>query len=182
VAYRKGERLYRAFANVNEQPGEERTVNVSREVILSGGAFNTPQLLMLSGIGARAEPEAHHIPVRVDLPGVGKNLQDRYEVAVVNRMPFKSWETLEGATFTRNDRLYSQWAKDREGIYATNGSVLSVTLPSSGGRSVPDLFCHAIIGDFHGYFPGYSTLFAKNPNCLTWVVLKGHTANTAGEV
>ena len=37
-------------------------------------------------------------------------------------------------------------------------------------------------GRFHGYFPGYSSELAKNPNCLTWVVLKAHTNNTAGEV
>src|SRR5947209_2234056 len=86
VVYRKGERLYRASANVNPQAGEERTVNASREVILSGGAFNTPQLLMLSGIGRRGELEPHGIPVRIDLPVVGKNLQDRYEVGVVSQM------------------------------------------------------------------------------------------------
>jgi choline dehydrogenase-like flavoprotein len=47
---------------------------------------------------------------------------------------------------------------------------------------VPDLFCYAILGHFTGYFPDYSSAIAANPNCLTWVVLKGHTANTAGEV
>jgi choline dehydrogenase len=41
---------------------------------------------------------------------------------------------------------------------------------------------YAILGRFEGYFPGYSSLLAKNPNCLTWVVLKSHTNNTAGEV
>ena len=59
---------------------------------------------MLSGIGAAADLEPHGITTRVDLPGVGKNLQDRYEVAVVNRMAFDAWETLEGATFTNDDR------------------------------------------------------------------------------
>ena len=55
-------------------------------MILAGGAFNTPQLLMLSGVGPRAMLERFGIRVRVDLPGVGRNLQDRYEVCVVNRM------------------------------------------------------------------------------------------------
>ena len=59
---------------------------VRREVILAGGAFNTPQLLKLSGIGPREELERFGIRCRVDLPGVGENLQDRYEVGVVSRM------------------------------------------------------------------------------------------------
>jgi len=48
----------------------------AREVILSGGAFNSPQLLMLSGIGPADELRAHGIAVRVDLPGVGRNLSE----------------------------------------------------------------------------------------------------------
>jgi choline dehydrogenase-like flavoprotein len=50
VEYLKGERLYGAHANVTEGAGELRQARASREVILCGGAFNTPQLLMLSGI------------------------------------------------------------------------------------------------------------------------------------
>ena len=80
VEYLKGERLYRARPP-EQAPGERREVRASREVILAGGAFNTPQLLMLSGLGPQAELERLGIPVRVDLPGVGRNLQDRYEVA-----------------------------------------------------------------------------------------------------
>jgi choline dehydrogenase len=182
VEYLKGERLYRAHAKPSAATGEPRTVYASREVVLAGGAFNTPQLLMLSGVGPRATLETHGIPVRVDLPGVGRNLQDRYEVAVVNRMAFPAWTTLAGATFTRNDAQYREWADRRTGVYTTSGAVLSVILPSAPGRPSPDLFCYAIIADFFGYFPGYSKLLPENPNCLTWVVLKGHTNNTAGEV
>ncbi|WP_248304704.1 GMC family oxidoreductase [Breoghania sp. L-A4] len=86
VAYQKGKRLYEAHWRPSGHDGEARQVFASREVILAGGAFNTPQLLMLSGIGDRAALEAHGIAVRADLPGVGKNLQDRYEVTQVNRM------------------------------------------------------------------------------------------------
>ena len=67
-------------------------------------------------------------------------------------------------------------------MYTTNGVVLSVIARSGPGQPVPDLFCYALIGRFAGYFPGYSKLVSKNPNCLTWVVLKGHTNNTAGAV
>jgi choline dehydrogenase-like flavoprotein len=144
--------------------------------------FNTPQLLMLSGIGPRAALESHGIPVNVDLPGVGRNLQDRYEVAVVNRMSFDAWEALAGATFGRNDSQYREWADKRRGVYATNGALLSVVLPSGPGTPDPDLFCYALIGHFSGYFPGYSKIVASDLNTLTWIVLKGHTNNTAGTV
>src|SRR5262249_49139041 len=85
VEYLKGERLYRASRGGAGTIGERCTVRASREVILAGGAFNTPQLLMLSGIGPRGALARHDIAVRVDLPGVGQNLQDRYEIGVVNR-------------------------------------------------------------------------------------------------
>jgi choline dehydrogenase-like flavoprotein len=163
-------------------PGPLKQAFAAREVILAGGAFNTPQLLMLSGIGARADLEKLGIGVRVDLPGVGKNLQDRYEVAVVNRMTFAAWESLAGATFTSSDPQYHDWTTNRKGIYATNGGLLSVIARSSAAAPQPDLFLYAVIGRFEGYFPGYSKMVATNPNYLTWVVLKAHTNNTAGEV
>ena len=182
VEYLSGERLYRAHARPAESAGEARQVFAAREVILAGGAFNTPQLLMLSGIGPRRALEAHGIPVRVDLPGVGQNLQDRYEVTVVNRMAFDAWNALKGATFTGNDPQYQEWARKRSGVYTTNGAVLSIVTRSSPAAPVPDLFCFGVIGLFRGYFPNYSALLSKNLNCLTWAVLKAHTNNTAGEV
>ena len=154
VEYRSGERLYRAHARPSDAPGEVRQVHASREVILAGGAFNTPQLLMLSGIGERDALARCGITPSVDLPGVGRNLQDRYEVAVVNRVASGGWKALEGATFRRGDPQYGEWSTRRSGVYATNGALLSVTLPSGPGRSVPDLFCYALLGRFPGYSPG----------------------------
>jgi choline dehydrogenase-like flavoprotein len=182
VEYLQGERLYRAHANPSIVPGELCQAFASREVILAGGAFNTPQLLMLSGVGPRDELMRHGIPVRVPLPGVGRNLQDRYEISVVNRMAFSSWSVLDGARFSRDDAQYRAWAERREGVFATNGSLLAVVLRSSLDRPVPDLFCYGVLARFTGYYPGYSAAFPDHPNCLTWVVLKGHTNNTAGEI
>ena len=131
VEYLSGERLYRAHAKPNDAAGAVRQARASREVVLAGGAFNTPQLLMLSGIGPRAELEAQRIPVRVDLPGVGRNLQDRYEVAVVNRMSFDAWEPLRDAKFNRDDPQFKEWTNDRRGVFTTNGVVLSVIARST---------------------------------------------------
>ena len=103
VEYLKGERLYRAPRSRAPARASAASVRASREVILAGGAFNTPQLLMLSGIGPRAELERHGIAVRVDLPGVGRNLQDRYEVGVVNRMNFDALDGAQGRDASRAD-------------------------------------------------------------------------------
>jgi choline dehydrogenase len=182
VEYFHGERLYRAHPNASASSGELRQVYASKEVILAGGAFNTPQLLMLSGIGPREVLECFRIPVRVDLPGVGRNLQDRYEVGVVNRMKFRSWDAYNNATFSTDDRQYREWRACRGGVYATNGSVLAVYRASPVAEGPPDLFCMALLAKFKGYRPGYSQHFAKDLNYLTWVVLKGHSRNRAGTV
>jgi GMC oxidoreductase len=131
-------------------------------VILAGDAFNTPQLLMLSGIGPRAELEKHGITVAVDLPGVGRNLQDRYEVGLVHRMK-KDWTILEGARFEVDDRPYRQWLRHRKGVYTTNGVVLAVIKRSLPVRPLPDLFCFALLGKFGGYEPGYSRASSAAP-------------------
>lgn len=180
VEYLKGQRLYRAHVRPSEETGELRRMYASREVILAGGTFNTPQLLMLSGIGPRDVLEDHGIPLRVELPGVGENLQDRYEVAVVNRMR-DDWDLFKGVKFDKSDPQYQQWSKKREGIYATNGAVLTMFNRSKRAQ-LPDLFCMALLAQFKGYFPGYSALFSQGLNYLTWVILKAHTKNRKGRV
>lgn len=182
VEYLSGERLYRAHARPSDSPGEKRQLYASREVILSGGAFNTPQLLMLSGIGPPAELKKHGIEVRVDLPGVGRNLQDRYEIGVVNRMNFDQWHIFQGAKFDTSDAQFHEWKTRRKGPYITNAAVLSMFKRSAPERPLPDLFCVAFLGKFKGYFPNYSRLFVEKLNYLTWAVLKAHTNNRAGEV
>ena len=181
VEYLKGERLYAADPGASAAAGELRTVRARREVILAGGAFNTPQLLMLSGIGDPDVLERAGVQVRIPLAGVGRNLQDRYEVPVVNRMA-RPWEMLAGATFTAADSQYREWAQHRRGVYTTNGALLSVVQRSTAGKPVPDLFCYAVLTDFRGYQPGYSELIRRRHDCLTWVVLKGHTNNRGGWV
>ena len=157
VAYLKGAKLYRAVLRSGDRrPGTPQKAYAAKEVILSGGAFNTPQLLMLSGIGPKEDLEALGIKTRVNLQGVGKNLQDRYEVGVVNRLK-KPWSVLKGATFTTGDPQYKHWNSWwRKGVYTTNGAAIAVINRSQVSRPVPDLFMFALLGKFKGYFPGYS--------------------------
>ncbi|MDH3673986.1 MAG: FAD-dependent oxidoreductase [Anaerolineae bacterium] len=65
--------------------GQTHQAYAQKEVIISAGAFLSPKLLMLSGIGPAADLRSHGIPVVVDLPGVGENLQDHLQLAVVYR-------------------------------------------------------------------------------------------------
>ncbi|MAD84999.1 MAG: hypothetical protein CL912_18730 [Deltaproteobacteria bacterium] len=84
VAYLQGKSIYAAdprFSASNK--GVSKTATARKEVIVSGGAFNSPQILMLSGIGPADQLNKFNIPVLVDSPGVGNNMQDNQEVPVV---------------------------------------------------------------------------------------------------
>jgi choline dehydrogenase-like flavoprotein len=97
-------------------------------------------------------------------------------------MDFSEWDVYKGATFRPGDQAYAIWRRGRLGLYATNGSVLTVFTRSSSAGSLPDLFCMATVARFEGYKPGYSASLGEDRNYLTWVVLKAHTRNAAGQV
>lgn len=187
----EGQHLYKADpqAVANPQPGEDYEVKryyCSREVILAGGVYNSPQLLMLSGIGPQAHLQKLGIPCLADRPGVGTNLQDRYEVPVVTEMK-KNWNVLAGATFApplpneAGDPCYVQW-QNGKGVYSSSGAVLGIIKKSAPERPDPDLFIFALPGNVQGYFPGFSREVLRTKNFLTWLILKAHTNNTAGYV
>jgi choline dehydrogenase len=186
VEYLSGERLYRASASPTANAGERREIHAKREVILCGGVFNSPQLLMLSGIGPADHLRAHGIEVRVDRPGVGKNLQDRYEMSVVYELD-GDLDAQRGMTFrapgaSGPDPALARWLAGRNGPYATNGVVGALVKKSEPSRPVPDLFVFGIVGNFHGYFPGYSRELTADHRHFSWGVLKAHTVNRAGAV
>lgn len=181
IEYLKGERLYRAHSAPSRSDGEHREVHARHEVVLCGGAFNSPQLLMLSGIGPAETLRTHGIPVRVDLPGVGRNLQDRYEVAITHRMQ-RPWKVLDGARFARGDPLWRRWNDSREGMYTSNGAAVGIVRRSPAAGAEPDIFCMALLARFEGYFDGFSKLIRDHQDALTWAVLKAHTENRAGTV
>lgn len=180
VFYKEGTRLYRASARPHGEAGEEKYVGADREVILAGGVFNTPQLLMLSGVGDPQHLAEYGITLVKDLPGVGRNLQDRYEIGVVNRIQ-PPWQVLRGSTYTTDDSQYRLWRRRRTGPYTSNGFLFSVMFPSRTDLERPDLFCFFLLADFRGYYPGYSARI-KKLDYLTWTVLKAYTQNTAGTV
>jgi len=183
VEYRKGRNLYRACPDPSSREGVMRRVFARREVILAAGAFNTPQLLMLSGVGPPDELAKHGIEVRVPLPGVGANLQDRYEVGVVHKAQ-KPWACLKGAEFAVGDPVFRAWERGR-GMYPSNGAAIAFCLRSEAARKAgkdPDLFVMALLTRFFGYFTGYSDIIRKSRGDLTFAVLKAHTENRGGRV
>lgn len=189
VECREGKNLYRADPGAAKPPQyETREYRCTREVILAGGAFNTPQLLMLSGIGPKAHLEDPKIGIQclVDRPGVGGNLQDRYEVGVVSQMD-KPFELLKNASFQSPgpnippDPCFEDWLRGK-GLYTSNGAMAALILKSDSSKKDPDLFIFGLPGDFRGYYPKYSAEIEKRKDHLTWAILKAHTNNTGGTV
>jgi choline dehydrogenase-like flavoprotein len=87
-----------------------------KEVILSAGTIGSAQLLLLSGIGPRAELEQHSIPVVVDLPGVGKNLEDHLATSLQYITPISTLSMLD---FT--PQQVQRWAMEGKGPLASSG-------------------------------------------------------------
>jgi choline dehydrogenase len=167
-------------------PPPTEQVAARGEVVLAGGAFTTPQLLMLSGIGPRHELERHNIEVLVDLPGVGANLQDHYEVGVVFELN-RDLGVLDGSAFLPPrqhgpyDRYLADWTTGR-GVYTSTGAVTAVTARSRRDLPVPDLFLFGLPAHFRGCYPGYAGELERNRRHFTWNVVKAHTVNRAGRV
>ena len=121
--------------------GRTQRVRATREVILCGGTVNSPQILMLSGIGPPAELERHGIRVVHDLPGVGRNLQDHVDCVL-------SWECRQPVT------LYRHLRADRLALSVVRGMVFGegvmTTFPYEAGAflktrpelAAPDLQLH----------------------------------------
>lgn len=206
------EHAYQADARAQDVPenweDEVKTIYCRNEVLLCGGAFNTPQLLMLSGIGPADHLRDKDIEPVVDLPGVGGNLQDRYEVPVVARLK-KSFKSLKDIRLTSylpdadKDPVLMDWIdnvgnnNEAPNVYSANGGLLAILANSKYEPKVPDLFLFALAGRFPGYSVGYSKPSELQPGSttstspgaaaddkkyLTWLVLKARTEKQRGTV
>lgn len=82
--------------------GKLRQATAKKEVILSGGTFNSPQILMLSGIGPAEQLKKFDIPVVVDSPGVGGNMQDNQELPIVGQFPQSGFGNAGGCTMLKS--------------------------------------------------------------------------------
>jgi choline dehydrogenase len=117
-----------------------RSVN-AKEVILCGGAINSPQLLQLAGIGNAAELEALGIRSVVDLPGVGENLQDHLEVYIqyASKQPVSIGPWLK---HRHKPRIGAEWLFLRKGVGATNHFEAGGFVRSNDLVDYPNLMFH----------------------------------------
>ncbi|KXN66319.1 FAD/NAD(P)-binding domain-containing protein [Conidiobolus coronatus NRRL 28638] len=184
VKYIEGEYLYSASPlhkpGVKGTPGE---AYANKEVIISAGTFNTPQLLMLSGVGDKDELKEMGIPVKVNSPGVGKNLQDRNELTINEAFP-QVFDLLKDCKFktTSDDPCMSEFKKSGTGPYSFNG-ILTGTLARSNITKIdPDLFVLMAPIYFTGYQKGVAKAVYDNKNFVTFLVMNSEIKNRAGTV
>lgn len=163
VNFMDGQSLYTADSRNNASAtGTPGHVNATKEVIISAGAFNTPQILKLSGVGPAAELASFNIPVVVDLPGVGANLEDHYEVSTIieydQSHPFKLFSECTFLTPGTTDACYAQYASGlaERGPYATNLLPATAIVKSSVSLGERDTFTFGGPVKFRGYFQGYT--------------------------
>lgn len=116
-----------------DRAGKTGVITANREIILSGGAINSPQILMLSGIGEADQLAEHGIDVKADLPGVGKNMQDHLQA----RLVYKCNEP------TLNDEVSSLFGQAKIGLkYITSRSgpmTMAASLATGFLKTRPDL-------------------------------------------
>lgn len=94
----------------------------TREVILAGGAINSPQLLMLSGIGPRADLARHNIELVHELPGVGQNLQDHLDVCVITKDRSKQAVGVGPGSVIALAKGLREFRKSGSGMFASNAA------------------------------------------------------------
>lgn len=188
VDYLEGNSLYRADPRAGSATETGTgSVDAAREVILAAGSFNTPQLLKLSGVGPQSELESFGIPVVVDLPGVGTNMQDRYEATVIGKTQ-SDFAITSKCSFLQStpDACLEDYQAGLEpitkGVYGTNGIAIAVTMKSSVAEDEPDLLISGAPAKFKGYFPGYAADSLADAQHWAWIVLKAHSRNNAGTV
>ncbi len=144
--------------------GETRTIGARREVLLAAGALQSPQLLMLSGIGPGAHLQSLGIAVQHDLPGVGRALHDHVDVVQVLDAPHLkdlfgvslagAWNALRGIV---------EWRRHRTGLLTTNYAEAGGFLRSAPGVDRPDLQLHFVIGKLVDH--GRKTVLGHGYSC-----------------
>ena len=129
----------RASGLVVRQHATERTLQAQREVILCGGAFASPQLLMLSGIGPGAKLKELGLDVMSDLAGVGLNLQDHASVAVTVSDPSNTAYALTGRRLPHLTAEFFRYVVSRTGTLASNVVEAGGFICTRAGLPAPDI-------------------------------------------
>jgi choline dehydrogenase len=192
VEFLEGKSVYKGDPRYEpKKKGTLRQVFATKEVIISGGAFNTPQILQLSGIGDAAELKKHNISAVVNLPGVGYNMQDNQEIAIVG-LAAQNFTTVlpDGATVppctfgAPGDPCYDLWLK-QQGPYAQagpNSNIFLLRTTHSPDRE-RDITIFAGPFAFRGFWPATpNQTWYEPPNTWGMHIVKMHPHNRRGYV
>ncbi len=145
----------RATGVAFERHGQPQVATARREIILCGGAYGSPQLLMLSGVGPAAHLAEHGIPVVHDLPGVGQNLQEHVRLAhQYDANPPHSFA--QSLRFDRAAFSFLRWLFLRTGRFANQIAAACILTRSEEGLDRPDLqiMSSPVRVDANIWFPG----------------------------
>ncbi|KAH6620086.1 hypothetical protein C7974DRAFT_458005 [Boeremia exigua] len=192
IEYLEGKSIYQGDLRYNaSNKATTRKVYAKKEVILSGGTFNTPQLLLLSGIGPAADLKALNIPVVVDLPGVGRNMQDHNEIGTIAHAAqnisldadpgFPRSQCLFGAP---NDPCYDLWQQG-QGPYAEGNTMGSMIFLKTNHTNTGERDIGSFSGPFgtRGFWPATPNQdFTDPPNTWGFMTVHMHGSNHAGYV
>ncbi len=124
-----------SFQQAGQHNGQLQQVNAAREVLLCGGTINSPQTLLLSGIGPADELRRLDIPVVADLPGVGRNLQDHLLIGVEYEC------TAPGLTLYKADGLVNlaKYLLFKKGPLTSNIAEAGGFMKSRASLAIPDI-------------------------------------------
>ncbi|OWY16135.1 glucose-methanol-choline oxidoreductase [Thioclava sp. JM3] len=136
----------RATGAIVRQGRKRMKIEAAREVIVSAGAFGSPQLLMLSGIGPEDHLREVGIEPRLDLPGVGANLQDHLDYVISYTSPRRDVVGLNPRGLLRLARAAGAWRKHGEGLFASPMAEGGAFLRSDPSLTRPDLQIHFVVG------------------------------------
>jgi choline dehydrogenase len=191
VEYLQGKSIYKADPRRNASAtGTLHQAFARKEVIVSGGAFNSPQILQLSGVGPKALLEKYNISVVSDLPGVGRNLQDNYEIPITGNGQVSFATTPDPnapiCTFgAPGDPCLELWYKG-QGPYSRGGTNSNAFLLKTA-YAVEDERDELMFGFTGSSFAGFAPVTSQNstpfpPTLFSWSTVKIHPQNTAGYV
>jgi choline dehydrogenase-like flavoprotein len=126
--------------------GQRRQLRATREVLLSAGALQSPQILMLSGIGPKAHLLAHGITPLHELPGVGQNLHDHMDVVQMLDAPhLKDSIGISPGGALKLLKGISEWRNQRTGLLTSNVAEAGGFIKSEASEATPDLQMHFVI-------------------------------------
>jgi len=144
--------------------GQLKVLTASREVLLCAGALQSPQILMLSGIGPKAHLQENGIAAVHDLPGVGQNLHDHPDVVQVVNAPRATdlfGVSLTGLASALQGAL--EWRRSRTGLLTTNFAEAGGFIKSHISEAIPDLQLHFVVGKLLNH--GRTLTFGHGYSC-----------------